>query len=369
MLRTRQMLTIAFAFCLGTFFLCNAQAGWSGEWERTLSEARKEGQVNVYLSSAKASLNAFKREYPDIKVVTVTGRPAGVIARIMAERRAGKYIPDLIIMGPTAIVLLHKRNTLTPIKPALILPEVLDTSKWFGGKHGYIDHEGKYIFLYMGRPSGVYAYNVNLVDPKEFSSYWDVLKPKWKGKIVSLDPRETGIGQPLTFFYHTPTLGRKYIRKLYTEMEVTLSKSTRQMIDWLGHGKFSFCMGCKRIQSAIDQGLPLKNFPSNQWKEGTYFAAGGDSIGMFNRHPHPNAAKVFVNWYLSRKGQIAMQKLDSRGTPKNSRRIDVPKDYIAPEYQLIEGRKYFEVDQPKYSDPTYLIEFAKEIIGTGMQKR
>ncbi len=360
--------TATFFVCL--FWLtCTAWASWQTEWERTVAAARKEGQVAVYMSSYKQSIEVFKKEYPGIKVLSVTARPAGLMGRITAERRAGKYIPDVLIVGPGTQTYFRKHGALDSIKNAFILPEVEDETKWLGGKHGFLDAGGKYIFLYAARPSGAFAYNVNLVNPKEFSSYWDVLKPRWKGKIVSLDPREVGIGQPLMFFYHTPHLGPEYIQKFYGTMDVTLSKSVRQMIDWLGHGKFSFCLGCKRLRTAKNQGLPVDSFTGNTWKkDGAYISGGGSMMSLVNRGPNPNAAKVFINWFLSRRGQIEMQRL-SRGTPPNSRRIDIPKDDVPVEYRLVKGATYFDVDQPQYADMTSLENFIKKIIKQSRRRR
>jgi len=54
-------------------------------------------------------------------------------------------------------------------------------------------------------------------------------------------------------------------------------------------------------------------------KTSAYWSSGSSGIGVFNRAPHPNAAKVYVNWLLSRSGQVDWIK-----TQTNSRRVDVP---------------------------------------------
>jgi ABC-type glycerol-3-phosphate transport system substrate-binding protein len=73
-----------------------AQADWKKDWEQTLAAARKEGQVTVYIYRYEALLQDFKREFPGINVVSVTGRGSELTNRLMAERRAGKYIADVI---------------------------------------------------------------------------------------------------------------------------------------------------------------------------------------------------------------------------------------------------------------------------------
>ena len=124
--------------------------GWQQEWERTVEAAKKEGQVNVYMWSTISVLDAgaFQKEYPGIKVLGVSGRRGQIENRIFTERRAGKYLADIITHGvnPNA-TLFYPAGMLAPIKSALILPEVLDKSKWWNGKHYYADPEKKHVFV------------------------------------------------------------------------------------------------------------------------------------------------------------------------------------------------------------------------------
>src|SRR4029434_9164441 len=97
-------------------------------------------------------------------------------------------------------------------------------------------------------------------------------------------------------------------------------------------------------------GLPVDDFDSNKWKEGSSFSAGGGSMAYMNQAPHPNTAKVLLNWFLSRRGQIALQKLGDVDDPANSRRIDIPKDDILPENRTQSGMKYLDLVKPEYGD-------------------
>ena len=90
---------------------------------------------------------------------------------------------------------MYQAKALDPIKPALILPEVVDESKWWLGRHRYGDREKKYIFYYIGSPARLkFSYNSDLVSPKDFKSLRDLLDPKWKGRIVTYDVRGGGPG-------------------------------------------------------------------------------------------------------------------------------------------------------------------------------
>ena len=87
-------------------------------------------------------------------------------------------------------------------------------------------------------------------------------------------------------------------------------------------------------------------------------------MAFLNKAPHPNAAKVFVNWFLSRRGQIALQKyndLYGEDAP-NSRRMDIPKDMLVATNRMIPGKRYFDVSDPKYADMTPIFNLVKEIM-------
>jgi hypothetical protein len=74
---------------------------WSVEWEKTLSAAKKEGEISFYGSQGYEKIfEVFQRRYPEIKVTSNTLRQGSEHGQaVMSERRAGKYIVDLFING------------------------------------------------------------------------------------------------------------------------------------------------------------------------------------------------------------------------------------------------------------------------------
>jgi iron(III) transport system substrate-binding protein len=241
---------------------------------------------------------------------------------------------------------------LDSLKDAMILPEVVDESKWWQGKHHFSDPEQKYAFSCIGVPErGGFHYNTRLVDPKEFRSFWDFLNPKWKGKMISRDTR-TGGGTGsanLRGFYYNPKLGPEFIRRLYSEMDITLFRDARQGVNWLVTGKFPICIFCSKVETGLAkrQGLPVESF--GPMREGQSLTASGGGVGLVDKAPHPNAAKVFVNWLLSREGQLTMQQeyVKAQVGASNSLRIDIPKDMVPPEERLDENVVYIETDSPE----------------------
>jgi iron(III) transport system substrate-binding protein len=337
---------------------------WQSEWEKTIQGAKREGKLSLYLYQGEGELGGvaqlFQKKYPEISVTTVTGRGNQLGPRIMAERRAGKFLVDAYIAGLTSTYeILYRAKILDPIPAALILPEVLDESKWWQGQHHYIDPENKYIFVFVGNVSQYVSYHTKLVDPVEFRSYWDFLQPKWKGKILSRDPKISGsqrIG--LRGFFYTPELGAEFVRRLYGEMDVTLTQEIRQATDWLANGKFAICFFCSEILKAKSQGLPVDEFSTARWKESRAISAGNvGSVALPSHAPHPQAARLFVNWLLSREGQIAFQR--AANTPTNSEesmRVDIPKDMVPADVRRIDGVKYLLADRPEFMNMAPIYE-------------
>ena len=348
-----------------------AKPAWQIEWEKTVEAAEKEGQLTPYIFDAGPvtleTVQAFEKAYPKIKVNQLRGRGNDLGPRIVAERRAGKYLADLFTGGKgTSFGTLYVGKVLDPIKPLLIRPEVLGETKWWQGRHKYVDPEGKYIFAFVGNGGAVEIYhNTQLVKPKEFTSYWDLVQPKWKSKIVATDPRMRGMDTPLLFFYYHSKLGPEFMKKLYGEMDVTIARDYRQPADWLSVGKFAICIPCvsDEMEKAQKQGLPVGEISG--LKEGGTLTSSGGTLTAINQAPHPNAAKVFINWLLSREGQTIMQKgrKERFGTGSNSLRIDIPKDDVPKENLRRDGVDYFDGDDPKFSDRRPADKLLDEVFG------
>jgi len=277
----------------------------------------------------------------------VSGIENDLERRFSAERRAGKYLADVFMVGVLRSNDFKQAKYLDPIKPVLLLPEVVDESKWWRGKHTYSDPERQYLFRYVASAQlGQISYNTQLVQPKEFTSFWDFLKPKWKGKILARDIRLPGTGgSAIRLFYYSPEMGPEFVRKLFGETDITLFRDRRQGLDWLAAGKFSLCFWCEGVEKGSSQGLPVDMF--GQMKEGAGLSAGQAILTLVNQAQHASAAKVFINWFLSRDGQLNFQKALGKadeGSP-DSLRIDIPKDDVDPKSRRIDGVKYVDTEQ------------------------
>jgi len=323
-----------------------SRPAWQAEWEKTVKAAEEEGALVIYMTQAfePAFRKGFQKKFPKIKISMVTGRGPELSQRVMSLRRAEKFAVDLYVSGNISpLTVFHRAKILEPIKPFLLLPEVLDTSGWYEGKHHYDDPENRFIFVFEGTPrSGEITFNTKMVNPSEIKSYWDLLNPKWKGKIVSVDPLLSGpISAAQIFFYKHPDLGAEFIRRFHADTDITILRSNEQLMDWLSAGKYAFGIGARDVDTAMMQGLPLNQFLPGSLKEGSSVTAYNGTLSFFSRAPHPNAAKVAVNWLLSREGQATW--LDSNqktGGLYDSLREDISKEKVSERARRVKGAKF-----------------------------
>ena len=313
------------------------------EWERTVKAAEQEGQVNVYKIASDFEWQAFQKRYPKIKVNLIHATAAQHLQRIMAERRAGKFLADVVRLGGGTSTSLHKAKAIDALPPALLLPEVKDQGKWFEGRHHYNDVDNQYVFIYAACPLHLIGYNPKLVDGQSLRGYADLLDPKWKGKLTLKDPRDPGGASPLLFLYNNPQLGPEFIKRLFTVAGLTLIRNEGQQLDWIASGKYPLAITAKpeQLEMAKSKGVPVEVLDAHVMrKDGVGLEAGGTMVALANKAPHPNAAKVLLNWFLSREGQMAVQNPAGGEAAYNSLREDIPKDHLSAWAQRQKGANY-----------------------------
>lgn len=340
-----------------------AQSGWQKEWQAALAAAEREGEVSIASppgDSFREALMGFTKQYPKIKVELLGGSGGDKVARILRERQANVYGWDLYISGPTSALAAFKpAGALDPLRPALILPEVKNDKEWIGGfDSGWADTEKKLFYAFGGSLAGDNIYvNRDLVSTNEIKSARDLLDPKWTGKIVIQDPRVEGKG--LTdILVMSLAYGDELIAKLLRDQKVTVTHDRRQLVEWLVRGRYAIAIGLNEyvLVSFQKKGAGKSITAVEDAKTIIYWASGSSGIGLFNRAPHPNAAKIYINWLLSRSGQLDWVK-----TQTNSRRVDVPPG--EPSAAMKPGRTYHNVQAEDMTPQRRRIqELAKELL-------
>jgi iron(III) transport system substrate-binding protein len=301
------------------------------EWNNLVQAARKEGRVIVYGNIGPgirdAVTLAFKEKFA-IGVEWVLGRPAEVIAKLKAERAAGLKITDIGFFGGTSFINDIKPMGINlPLDPLLVLPEVRDPKNWRGGKLPYFDKE-RMAFCVLSLATSYYQRNINLVSEKEISSTMDLLNPKWRGKIVMGDPSIAGGANSWLTWMLEGILGKEkgiqFMKKLVNQNPM-ITRDERQLTEWVSRGKYEIGIGSSVSVPAkfIQMGAPIAFIDT---KEPRSLSSGFGIVEAFKDAPHPNAAKLLLNWTLSREGSTIF----SRAAEYPSTRADVPPGEILP---------------------------------------
>jgi iron(III) transport system substrate-binding protein len=299
-----------------------AESSSQADWERIVAAARKEGSLVVSLPASaelrKTLDENFRKKFPGIDLELITARGPSHAQKILQEKKAKIDYYDLHVAGTSSIIAAGfvKDGLVEPLLPWFALPEVREAKNWWGG-HIFADKAQRYVYPFMLYLSESLWYNADTVRPEQVASYDDLLQPRWRGKIAILDPRTQGSGES-TWSFLLRIKGEEFLKRLVAQ-ELIVNRDQRQIADALAKGKALLTIGVSyySFQPFIKAGIPLKAFPTP--KEGTYASSGSGNVVVLKGAPHPNAAKLFLNWMLSREGQ----EIYGRATGQATRRLDV----------------------------------------------
>lgn len=324
------------------------------EWDKVVEAAKKEGKVTIYADitplGARTSIRNLVKERYGITVEMVSGRGAELSEKISVEQRARAYNADIFDTGiPDHLVLKARGYLAEPIR----VPEATNATVW---KHNpnFVDPDG-YIFTYYNLGTAPIA-NSNLVKTEEEPKSWfDLLDPKWKGKIVMDDPTTPGPGANISTMLIHYVGGVDYLRKL-AEQKPKFMRDRMEEINMVIRGEYPITIGVAghQLSPALEAGAPIKFL---FLKEGTFPSAW--SLSLVKNAPHPNAAKLFTNWYLSQEGQTVF----SKGSKLPSFRTDVTQDYVHPQWRLLLQGKVNDYTPEVWAGRPKDMEIAAEVFG------
>lgn len=320
--------------------------GWQSEWEKAIQAVKREGSLSIYTSiganGRQAITEGFEKKY-GLKVEFTPGRSADLAEKVFREERAGLKMVDIFMAGiSTSLTYFKPANMVQPITPLLILPEVLDTNVYWDGKLPWRDKD-KLTMAILAYPAPSLFTNTNLVKTEELTSYMDLLNPRWKGKIVMLDPLRAGSGERWVHVIGALIMNWDYIRELLKQ-ELMIYVDQPVMAQWLVRGKYAISIGV-----ASEHVLPLKEAGApvrmSRPKEGAYLTSGSFGFSVMKNAPHPNSAKLFSNWALSKEGQTSFARI----VQQHGVRADVPTDSLLPEFIRYPGEKHIITDDEDFN--------------------
>ena len=321
----------------------SAVPDWQKKWNTVVANAKKEGQLNVYVTGMlgaelrTAMAKTFKDQYGiDVNITPFGG--SNLVVKVQEEQRAGMNIADVFCAGTTTFLLSMKpANLLGPIEAMLILPEVTNPKAWEGGQLFTFDKKDHAMINMLRVINRSVVYNTDLVKPDEFDSYRDFLKPQFKGKLTMPDPTQSGPGG--WFANHLCDIfgfeeGMRLLKDLILKQEMVIQRDGRLHMETVARGKYAVGLGggTQYIADFLALGAPIAiKVPKEGDGGGTSF--GGMAIPV--KSPHPNATALFVNWLLTREGQSLFAKYT--GNP--SRRLDACMEGVNPVFMPLPGEK------------------------------
>ncbi len=338
------------------------KAEWERQWEELVAAARKEGALTVMsspvatgydkavqdFSQAFRGIDADLRSFPGV---------ADYAPKLTQERQAAIYSFDVALV-PTApeVQDLINGGMFDPVRPLMVRPDVLDEKAWIEGfDRGFQDLKRATNYAHLYQVNRPFLINTDLVKEGEIKTVQDLLDPKWKGKIFMADPRTGAAFLSMTVVRRNH--GDDVVKRLIVDQEPIFSRDRRQLVELVMRGRYPIGLPSSPapvIKEFRDAGL-AGNLKQPELPKVSFVVM--YSVMVFNRAPHPNAAKLFINWLLTKESQAAISKY----VAINSRRSDVPP--VDPETVRTPGVEYVEMNREEiYPEIVKTQEFLAELV-------
>ncbi|MEK7215557.1 MAG: extracellular solute-binding protein [Chloroflexota bacterium] len=296
---------------------------WETDWDKMVVAAKQEGAVVVATLAGdgyRKWVESFQQTFPGVEVRQQTFTSGSIwVPKVVEERKGNVFGWDIAMFGASVVAPpLKPIGGLDPLRPLIIQrPDVIDDKNWNGGFNaGWQDTNKELGYGLAGRLL-LLAVNTDLVQEGEIKTVEDMLNPKWAGKVVWADVRSGSTFAPMAAVLQGK--GRDVVKRLMIDQKPEFLKDTRQILEGIVRGKYAFGSGVTKavLNPFLDQGVG-KNIKLLDIPDYTILAF-SDAIWALNKAPHPNAAKLFLNWALTKDGQEAGRQFVNW----NSRRADV----------------------------------------------
>jgi iron(III) transport system substrate-binding protein len=335
------------AVVIGCVFFARAEASCQEDWEKTLANAQQERRVvlgtNLGVPGFRQAVTTLFQKRFDFGVDLRVLGSAELTALAARECAAGRPSMDVLLSGNAELISLHPKGCLAPLKPRLILPEVSSAEHWRGQVLKFNDAERQYLFQTGEEVYGWLVVNRQHIKAKEIIWAKDLLKPEYRGKIASFDPRRGGAAQNAAAYLLT-LFGEDFVRRLFADQKVVMTSDHRQLAEWVARGVYPIGFGA--VERAIEP-LRRENLPLGivTFQDAPGYLSGSSSVvKLVKDGPHPNAATVLANWL----GTKEWQEVFSREVKLPSRRTDVRIEGIAEHLVPKAGIQYLDSFDHEY---------------------
>jgi iron(III) transport system substrate-binding protein len=268
---------------------------WPQSMDAIIDGAKQEGELMIYgstdLRQANIIANKFREKYPFIDVKLTRLNSNKLYPKVLSEHRAGKYLVDVLQNNTVGLYFLKKEGLL---ENYLAPDQSLYPEKFKDPGYWTITNMNVHVL----------AYNTDKVQRNELpKSYQDLLDPVWKGRLL-LNPREHWFAWMLQVMGKEQ--GLNYMQKLAGQKPVIRDVSTSMRLQFVGAGEAAMDIDSSfsTVKPLMEKGAPLNWFTLDP----VFVVPSGH--GLAAHAPHPNAAKLFIDYILSKDGQRAVLALD-----------------------------------------------------------
>ena len=323
----------------------SAPAAWEQQWQEVLAAARQEGRL-IFGGPPSPDLRRalpakFKESFGiEMEYLAFPPNQGEFIERLVRERAAGLYTVDTFIGGAQSIfTAAYPEKIMAPIRPALIHPEALDPTKWRPGRIWFKDPDDMYFMQVVNQIGGAIGVNTDHVRPDEIKGWHDLLDPRFTGRISVWNPTVPGTGWNTANWLRI-TFGDDFFKQLYVDQRPGIPEDSRQWGDWLARGTYPIAIGAsaRDVETLKKDGFRVEVLPSFPEAPGVATGAFGIVVLLANA-PHPNAARLFVNWMAMREGQETWGRADQIPVVRTDLDNSWAPPYTIPrpEYQYLDG--------------------------------
>jgi iron(III) transport system substrate-binding protein len=279
----------------------SSSIGRAATHDAPIDAAKREGEVAYYasmnLSEANALIGEFEKRFPFIKVKLNRTGSEKLLTRILTEARAKKTFADVIQTVEFSMHIFNRRGLLARYVPQANSLYPKDFKE-----------EGFWTTVYYN--SYVTAYNTRLVAARALpKTYDDLLDPNWKGKLMMEGTKAEWFAGMLQILGQER--GLNYMRAL-AKQRPSLREGHELLAQLVaaGEGVFDINIPAASVERMKERGAPI------DWTALGPVPSTMVGAGVAAQAPHPSAARIFLDFLLSREGQKLMQtpgRMSARG--------------------------------------------------------
>ncbi len=305
----KRILSFALSLCVTAFAGTlaaqeKAPDDWRARWAALQERAKGQSLViSVHSQDGyAATVRAFQRKFPGIKVAITEIIPDAMVTRVLNEQRNNMFAWDVMWASTTNMnALLIPAGAFQDLEPLLLLPEVTDKNQWHATDYQWTTPKAKQVFIHALFKTVLAHQNMDNSKGVKVTSLDQLLDPSFKGKIGIRDPYHANGGTWMFGSFYQKK-GPEFMRQFYAQMDLVVNMNPRQAADALIRGDMALALGTTSdVISRCKKSGGCKNIAPLPFGG----LIGSRGVAVFKNAPNAAAATLFVNWLLSKEGQEA----------------------------------------------------------------